>query len=100
MAFMIKLMITSLQLNSICLNRRQALCETRLHRGAVLPHFKWGQRNDLKDRFVDVQVILRWGTFLMRERMRSMTSVGRLPSTFVNDLPSAAERLEPRPSAN
>jgi hypothetical protein len=53
-----------LQLDPICLNERQVLCELRSHRDAVLQHFATGQGYDLKDRFVDLQALLPRGSFL------------------------------------
>ncbi len=53
-----------MQLDPISLNERQALCELRPHRDAVLHHFATGQGYDLKDRFVDLQALLPRGSFL------------------------------------
>ena len=44
-----------LELDSISLNERQAFCELRLHRDAVLHCFAMGQGNHLNDCFVDPQ---------------------------------------------
>ena len=52
-----------LELNPISLNERQALCELRPHRDAVLHCFATGQGDNLEDSVVDRNAVLPWRRF-------------------------------------
>jgi hypothetical protein len=74
-----------LQLDFISVDAWQAFGELCLHRDVILCYLAVGQTNDLKHRCIYIEGIvskasLRGGAFLMRARIRAMTSMARSPS--------------------
>jgi hypothetical protein len=59
----------------------------RPDRDAIFQRFASGQLYDLKDRFVDSHAHHPLGAFLMRARIRRMTSPARRPSRTTERLP-------------